>query len=304
MNKKISALFALMLGLSYQAGAKDYLSLTEQAFAENNWQEVIDIGSEWKDAEPADAAPYYFMSHAYFASYRPDEAYDCLKGCNERYKAEKFLPLAEEMSGKYPANSYLCVLLGNTYLEAERFDDALETLKKAVKIDSDYGGAYFIMGSVYEETSREKKAASAYKKGIKKDPDFLPNYEELGIYYSNQKKSVEKGEKIYLKGLKRNRKKNSTVRLHGWLARLYIDNGEFSKAIDIIEDGLRLRPEDNKLNRALGEYYAGVGRFSEAIEHYQELLKADWICCKSVIRGRLSDIIAAQRESKEIYGKK
>jgi len=278
--------------------AKDYLSLIERTFIENRWEEVIETGNEWKDAESYNPAPYYFMSYAYFASYHPDEGYEYnSKSEREDPGAEKFLPVAEEMTSRHPDNSHLYILLGNTYLQAEELARAIKTLKKAIKLNSGYGGAYFALGNTYELSGRARKAASIYKKGIRSDPAFLPNYEELGFYYYLQGREA-KTEEILRKGIEKSTKYRHFVRLNSKLGKIYLRNKEYDKAINILRVGLELKPKDRMLNWTLGDVYKESGRLDKAEKFYRELLETEGICCKSVIRGRLSDIIIMQREER------
>jgi len=294
-NILISTLLFILLVFP-KAEAKDYSSFIEQAFIENNWEKVIEAGKEWKESEPGNPFPYYFMSHAYFASYYPDEGDDNLNKCSDRAKAEKFLPLAEKLVKKHPDNSHAHALLGSAYYFAEEYDKAIKALKKSIKMNPYYGGAYYILGNIYREKEEETKAASIYKNGIKKDPDFLLNYEKLRFCYASEGQR-ENEVKILKKGLENNGKENRTVRFHISLGAFYTKDKEYDKAIDILKTGLELRPLDILLNRGLGDAYTKSGRIKEAIEHYQRLLKTGGICCKSMLREKLNRVIAMQREA-------
>jgi len=278
------------------APSKDYLFLTGNAFVEGNWTEVLETGGEWKAIEPQNPVPDYFMSYAYFALNNIEKGYDCK---SEFEKADpgagKFLPVVEEMIRKQTDNSHLCALAGNAYIQAGKFDKALKMLKKAVKSDSVYGGVYFALGNVYSKKGESKKAASSYRKGIEKDPVFLPNYEQLGIYYYSSGER-DRGEKIFKNGIKRSGGRSAF--LYSRLGKIYLAGGQYDKAIEFLEESRKIKPEDMDSNLALGKAYTGSGMLNKAEKLYRKMLNAEWACCKSLIRGRLSDVIEMRKEQR------
>lgn len=61
--------------------------------------------------------------------------------------------------------------LGKFYFVNERYDEAIEKLKKAVKIDKKNAEIYYSLGIVYESKNLFKKADQMYTKALELNPD-------------------------------------------------------------------------------------------------------------------------------------
>jgi predicted Zn-dependent protease len=65
-----------------------------------------------------------------------------------------------------PSNTMVMFGLANEYLKAERWQEAVETLKAYLAIADDEGAAYGMLARAYERLGKRDDARTAYEKGI------------------------------------------------------------------------------------------------------------------------------------------
>jgi tetratricopeptide (TPR) repeat protein len=74
-------------------------------------------------------------------------------------------------------------ILGNLYLDWDKYDSAILYHKKALQIDSTYGSALVNLGIVYRKLSEYDSAQACYEKAKKYDPENPELYTSLGALY-------------------------------------------------------------------------------------------------------------------------
>lgn len=103
-----------------------------------------------------------------------------LKDFCAKTSIDQLAPL-EVILPKPEANTYCDQ--GESFLNDERYDEALEEFQKAIDIKPDYARAHFGRGHVYRRTKQHANAIIAFQQTIK----FKPNYKEahygLGLAY-------------------------------------------------------------------------------------------------------------------------
>jgi tetratricopeptide (TPR) repeat protein len=76
--------------------------------------------------------------------------------------------------------SYLCIQIGACYVQLNRFDEAVEVLKKSISF-YEYPQAYNWLGRAYIMMPDYPEAARHYQKAIELDPESCVNYASLAI---------------------------------------------------------------------------------------------------------------------------
>ncbi len=77
-------------------------------------------------------------------------------------KIEVFQAMLEDN----PDNAMVLFGLANEHLKIENYSEAIETLEKYLKFETDEGAAYGMLAKAYESKNNPEKANEAYKKGI------------------------------------------------------------------------------------------------------------------------------------------
>ena len=123
--------------------------------------------------------------------------------------------------------------LGDDLNRQKRFSEAVEILKRAIAVQSDYV-KHFNLGLAYFGMQDYRSATEELTAVIREKPDFGPAYKSLTTVYSVQGKSNE--------------------------------------AIAAAQQAVKLLPQDAEAKKNLGSAYLRFGKFAEAISAYQDAL--------------------------------
>lgn len=124
---------------------------------------------------------------------------------------------------------------GEKFYEAENYEKAAETYKKAIRLRPDYAMGHFGLGKVYIGLRRYQESAEAFKQAIRLAPNDADGYVGLGLAH-----------------------------------RLLGRNVEAAAAFTL---ATRRQPNDAGAHYCLGETYLSLGNRSEALEEYKILKK-------------------------------
>ncbi|WP_026732041.1 serine/threonine-protein kinase [Fischerella sp. PCC 9605] len=123
----------------------------------------------------------------------------------------------------------------NVLYELQRYQDALSTYEKAVKIRPDYADAWNGQGNALNELKKYKAALSAYDKAIQIEPDYLKAWVGRGFVLKNLQRDQE--------------------------------------AIASFDKALQLENNSPKVWNAKGEVLSNLKRYDEAISAYEQAIK-------------------------------
>jgi len=220
--------------------AQGALELTKQNFveAENVYQQLIDFLPDEKEA-------WYGIGEAYFhGSQDFDKASDAFERAveldpdfiiayrhifdiyayNEEY--DSGIIRATQIIDDKPENVWGYIFLGQMFVAKKEFDQAKQTFKDALEIDSDLSIIYQYLTKAFIE---------------------LKQFDD-GISYAND-----------IIGTKDNPLK------YDLLAHMYIGNRDYNRAIDVFERGLALYPDSFIMMLNLANAYLLEGNYQQAI---------------------------------------
>ncbi|MHA1636994.1 MAG: tetratricopeptide repeat protein [Candidatus Thorarchaeota archaeon] len=161
-------------------------------------------------------------------------------------------------------------LRASTNLMLQNFPEAERSILKSIELDPDFSGAYLTLSLVYSATQRMVEAEEAVQKAIELDPEnprawgFLGDLKEekgqIGIAQDLLKESVHLGEdKLTLKSL----------------ARTYIKDKQYVKAIEILRKLEKLTPQDPDMWVMVGICNSGLGEHKRAEAVFKGILDVD-----------------------------
>lgn len=216
---------------------------------------------------------------------------------------------------KHPENAEAWYLLGRIHFEQKNYSDMLDAFKNSLKQSNQFKTEIDkVLMSVwatnlnkgvdhYNEAIRTtgdssiihfNKAINYLKTSIMVMPDSFPSYRILALTYYGMKdkdnaiiylkQALEKQNDVQLGrilgGIFYERAiaaKNEAANLEGEAKQKAIEkaNQNFSEAINVIENALKLAPQDPNLLAILNDSYIGAGRIKEAMESYQKAIIAD-----------------------------
>lgn len=154
------------------------------------------------------------------------------------------------------------------YAQSEKYDDALTTLDKAIKIDNALPALYNSKGNIFLRLNKPEAATHEYQKAIECDDQYAAAFNNLGNAY-NAQNQLDKAKEQYEKAIALNEHYSDA---HYNLGILMAKLGESDKAITYLKKALELNPNRPAAHGQLAEIYLQQGDYLNAIEHYQNRL--------------------------------
>jgi len=133
----------------------------------------------------------------------------------QRYqKAAKYFEEAEQRGYNPPK---MRVALGASYVNLERYDEAIRELSAAAGNDPE---AWFLLGNAYYYRDDYSKAADAYRKAISLKPDHLEAIEALAIIYPDGGVSREEALRLWKRALEMEKRDEWITRAQHYIEQL------------------------------------------------------------------------------------
>jgi serine/threonine-protein kinase len=145
--------------------------------------------------------------------------------------AEREFKHAIDLNPNYATTYHMCAFY---YALMERYQEAIDTIKKAQELDPVSLGINTDLGVVYYFNRQYDQAIAQYKKTLELDPRFIRAYVTLGSAYGKK--------------------------------------GSYQTAIDMIQTAMELSGDRAKI-AALGRAYAIAGKKDEALKIVEELIE-------------------------------
>ncbi|MEZ4701275.1 MAG: tetratricopeptide repeat protein [Rhodothermales bacterium] len=140
-----------------------------------------------------------------------------------------------------PSQPYAYVGLGDVLIQRGRHADAAQVLEQAIRLEDDYRRAHFLLGTAYTRLGREAEGDIELQRGVGAVPAYQPD--ELKPQITAY-----------------------TVNLTGrlTLAGAYLDGGNPSEAVRLLEETYRTNASNVMLLNTLGSGYLRMRRFDDA----------------------------------------
>ncbi len=178
---------------------------------------------------------------------------------------------------KEPENVYALYGLGRTQLRMLQFSAAIENLKKAISLDSNFAPAYVALAQAYTDryTYAEDKGSAAIfldqallilDDARRVDPNYYPIYNQRGLVYQ-YKGDLSKAEAAFKKALEL---EPGDPVVHYNLAQVYLSQGKLDEALDMLQQGVTLDPQSVQLQLLYGKALAVKGDLAKAEEAFKK----------------------------------
>ena len=128
----------------YDKRAKVYLTLRQFTEAENDSKRAIKIDS-------LQATYYLTLVDVYFAGNKTRESKELL----------------ETTARKFPDNIESLLKLAELYFLVQRYQEGIDYVNKALKLDENLAKAYYIKGSIYRESGDTARAISSLQTAVR-----------------------------------------------------------------------------------------------------------------------------------------
>jgi hypothetical protein len=108
-----------------------------------------------------------------------------------------------------------------------KLSEAIESLQKAIEIDSDNAQAWSLLGGIYNETNSDQ-AVPCYENAIKLNPKYYLTYRGLGNYYL-KRKNYSLAEVYYSKAIDINPFRFAPIYKNRAISRMQLGNNQDAK---------------------------------------------------------------------------
>ncbi len=154
------------------------------------------------------------------------------------------LGVLQEGLKEYADNGALLVDIINTYLNANKVNDAMKYLEIAISQDPKNASYYFARGTLYDKLQKAEEAAESYLKAIEFKEDYFDAYYNLGaLYYNKGVKQVDVANSIPSNQPDKYEEEKNKADI------------EFKKAIPYMEKAHQINPTDKYTLESLKTLY-------------------------------------------------
>lgn len=202
----------------YNQRAIVYLQLRQLPEAVNDAKRAIAIDS-------TKSRNYLTLADVYFAQ-------------NNTRMAKELL---EKVTKKFPQDTECLLKLAELYYLVQKYQESIEFVNKALKVNENIAKAYYIKGSIYRESGDTTRAISSLQTAIDQDPQMANAYNDLGVIYAARKNPI---------------------------------------AMQYYENAIQVDPARSDVKYARAKLLQDMGKIDEAIKEYEALLKSDAGCFK------------------------
>lgn len=184
------------------------------------------------------------------------------------------LALAEENFKKALSidkdNARAYYYLGIVYEKAHNPDMALHYMQKAAARDTENAEYFYRLGNIlYNQFEEYDLAIESYKKALKIDPDFIEALCDLGCVYI----VLEEHEKAYENFKKVITLRYGDPGVYIDVGQAYYAIGSFDLAIENLKKAIDLNPDYIEASILLGQAYFQVEEYQLAIESFDRVLE-------------------------------
>ena len=161
--------------------------------------------------------------------------------------------------------------LGLCNVNLNLYNEAVSNFEKAVEIKSEDATGWYYLGILYENLKEIEKAENAYLNVIKLRETFPDAYKNLAIIYM-KKRDLNKA---YTFAQKANEYNPGDYQSYYIMSSILITQNCPDKVIEILEKGIKLKPDHSNMNANLGGAYLDKKEYEKAYEYLSKAVELD-----------------------------
>jgi tetratricopeptide (TPR) repeat protein len=189
----------------------------------------------------------------------------------QKNEFEKALEELIEYEKLEPDDYTARVKIGLIYFELKQYEKAKERFLVILKEQPTADNVRFYLAAIYEELKQYDQAIIEFKKVTKDSAFYKESILHTGFLLKDQgriKEGIEFSKKVLLKH-------NDISDFYDMHAAFYESNNQFDKAMQVVEDGLKKFPEEEKLLYFQGALFDKIGQRRRGIENMKRILDAN-----------------------------
>jgi len=182
--------------------------------------------------------------------------------------ARESVSLLERAGSLAPADDFDAqFMLGMAYSARDSLAAAEQYLSRAKSLKPDDRGVLFNLASVYEKRARLADAEALLVELYRAAPDDAAVCNFYGYVLAERKKDLDHAESLVKKALAKEPENGYYRDSLGWV---YYQRGDYAAAVRELERAIRILPEDPVILEHLGDAYAGLSRYRDALSAYRQ----------------------------------
>ncbi|MBI3426121.1 MAG: tetratricopeptide repeat protein [Acidobacteria bacterium] len=204
------------------------------------------------DAAPPDAAVLYTAGLAYL-----------------RLGRAGFRATLERLAA-FPAGApALHLLQGHAFLRDQEFEQALEELRAAEKLNPELPRLYYALGTAHAQLAQHREAAAAFENQLRRTPEDATTMYALAVALEAVG-NLSAAQQYVTAALKLD---PQNAAANGLLGKILFKQGKAAEAVKLVELGVKGRPTDQELRYQLARIYQQLGRKEDAAREFAAVQK-------------------------------
>ncbi|MFZ1103154.1 MAG: tetratricopeptide repeat protein [Hyphomicrobiaceae bacterium] len=184
--------------------------------------------------------------------------------------------LLEDLARRHPRDIRPVEALGNLMRDHKRYAEAVTYYDKAIALigrpERAHWTFFFRRGASYERLKKLRQAEADLQRSLRLKGDEPSTLNYLGYTWIDNNRNLRKGLKLIEQAVRLRPNDGAIVDSLGWA---HYRLGNFQEAVKHLEYAVGLVPSDSTLNDHLGDAYWRVGRKREARFQWNHALKLD-----------------------------
>ena len=178
-----------------------------------------------------------------------------------------------------PQEPLLYTFLGLVLSHGRSLKDSIKAFERAEQIVNESGGKkelnplfYFWYGAACEQDGQYQRAEGLMQKSIELYPEADEPYNYLAYMWAEQGTNLDKATTLINQALKLKPEEPAYQDTLGWI---YFKKGEYAKALVEVRKAVTAMPDDSTITEHMGDIYSAMGKTDEAIKHWKKSLLLD-----------------------------
>ena len=249
-----------------------YMSSTKIYVQQNNLEKAEENANKWASEDPNSPKPYVWRGYIYtrkgdYIKATKDfiKAFQLDPSYRSQKKFEKELSIAGQTLMPFKAVATVMQNAAIKLVQENKYDEALDYLSEALRVDSTNAQIYLLMHSIYNAKGDEKLSREYLEKAIQLDPKNPKARLQLAVLYSYEGKK-DTAEKI-LRGIV---KDTAMVEAYKELGILLFEKKNYKEAAEMLQKAYELKEDDYEILANLGQSYAQLKDYDKAFEYLKK----------------------------------